>query len=614
MFKQVNDPIYKHTHVDATMVKKFTPLLESAFANELGAYTGSREAIGKEKVAFLANQYANRVRVSEVAGTNPLFEDAQIFGNLGQLKNLFESVSVPSNMIGMGNVTNSASPASVAGGMWNPSYAPGSGDIPSYVFGLQSHIALHCVGFDLLPTIPVDTPKVVINFVDTVYGGGSLDDANNQADYLNFLCNTFTRAWVKANGLVRGVSLVTFVANTAGFTGTAQPAMQCRFVVGSTVNASVTMEVLSTGTIDETNSTYTSLNVVSVKTITDALTGVGATGGAYIIDADEPVLLENKVTPKYASATRTNIIEASTNNNSRGGMTRGQHEKGPAHKLNVISLDKTLEMVGLEIEADTSNIQIKDMAAQGVNVIARLYNGVQNQLVQSLDEVIMDRLYALGVEHAKGAFASQGINHSLYIDAPANTNKSMASILNGAPFIDMLGNDASVAMGSVNNSLVSASYENQATHADRLYSRILLTSEFVGQQNRLGTPDFIVVGGEIASCLKKNSRYAVNPTQNTLTQSPELAYTGTIYDTINVYKNPRIDFNDPRILLGRRGNDTDPGCKFLAYDLASSRQAIVEQTMAEKIRVWSRFALAEVGFFPELNYYTSVVFNGFGWA
>jgi hypothetical protein len=612
MFKQTNDPIYKHTHVDPNMVKKFTPLFESTFKTELGAYTGARSAIGKEKIAFLASQYANRVRVSEVAGEKPLFEDAKIFGNLGQLKNLFESVSTPSNIIGMGNVANSGSP--MDGGMWNPNYQAGSGDIPSYVFGLQSHIALHCVGFDLLPTIPVDTPKVVINFIDTVYGGGSLDDANNQADYLEFASPTFTRAFIKDKDLVRGVSLVTLVTSTATKNGTAQPAIQCRFVVGSTVTASLTMEVLATGTFNETTNVFVATNDISVKSVTDTMTGIGATGGSYSIDGGVTVLVGAKVTPKYASATRTNIIEASTNNNSRSGMRRAQMEKGATHKLNVISLDKTLEMVGLEIDADTSNIQIKDMAAQGVNVIARLYNGVQNQLVQSLDEVIMDRLYALGVEHAKGAFASQDINHSLYIDAPANATKSMTSILNGAPFVDMLGNDVSVLMGNVTNSLVSASYENQATHADRLYSRILLISEFVGQQNRIGCPDFIVVGGEIASCLKKNSKYAVNPTQNTLLQSPELAYNGTLYDTINVYKNPRIDFNDPRILMGRRGNDTDPGCKFLAYDLASSRQAIVEGTMAEKIRVWSRFALAEVGFFPELNYYTAVAYNGFKWA
>lgn len=611
MFKDQKDPIYKHTHLlDVQAVNKLKPLFESAFKKELEGYTGTRKEIGTEKLNFLAYQYANRCRVSEIAGEKPLFEDAQIFGNLGQLKNLFESVESP--VIGMGNVTNAGNPNG-SDGLWNPNYAPGSGDIPSYVFGLQSHIALHCIGFDLVPTIPVDTPKVTINFVDTVYGGGSLDDAENSADYLEFASELFTRAWIRSEGLIRGTTLVTFLNNTAGANGTAQPAIQCRFVVGSTVSASMILEVIATGTVNETTNVFTATNKISVKSVMTTLTGTGTTGGKIMIDAETPVLIGKKVIAKYASATRTSIVEASTNNNSRKGMLRGQQEKGVTHKLNVISLDKTLEMVGLEIDADTSNIQIKDMAAQGVNVIARLYNGVQNQLVQGLDEIILDRLYALGVEHAKGAYLSQDINHSLYIDAPANADMALVDILDGAPFVDMLGNDVSVLMGNVKNSIQSAGYENQDTHAGRLYSRILKVAEFVGQQNRIATPDFIVLGGELASVLKKNAKYVVNPQQNTLTQSPELSYSGSVYGTINVYKNPRIPFNDPRVLLGRRGNDTDPGCKFLAYDLASSRQAIVAGTMAEKIRVWSRFALAEVGFFPELNYFTFVAYNGYDW-
>jgi hypothetical protein len=319
-----------------------------------------------------------------------------------------------------------------------------------------------------------------------------------------------------------------------------------------------------------------------------------------------------KIGVDYASATRTNIAEAASNNNSLGGMTRAQHEKGPKHKLNVIVMDKQLEMLGLEIDADTSNIQIKDMAAIGINVISHLYTGVQNQLVQSLDEVILRHLYRMGVTHAVNVYESQGVNYSLYIDSPANTTLAMNTI--DVEFEDMLGNDVRAKMGSLSNVLVSSSYENQMTHADRLYARILLILEFVAQQNRIGAPDAIVLGGVLASALKKNSTFTVCPVATTLSSKPELHYSGTIFETVNVYKNPKIDFHDPRILFIRRGDDTDPGSKFLAYDLAASRQVIAEGTMAEKIRVWSRFAIADIGFYPELNYYTGVFINKYQWA
>jgi hypothetical protein len=275
-------------------------------------------------------------------------------------------------------------------------------------------------------------------------------------------------------------------------------------------------------------------------------------------------------------------------------------------------MDKQLEMVGLEIEADTSNIQIKDMAAMGVNVISHLYTGVQNQLVQSLDEVILTHLYKMGVTHAVNAYQSQGTNYSLYIDAPANATIAMNTV--DVTFDDVLGNDVRASMGSITNSLVSAAYENQMTHGERLYARILLILEFVAQQNRIAPPDFVVLSGTLASCLKKQSTFSACPVTTSFSANPELHYAGTIFETVNVYKNPKIQFDDPRILFGRRGNDTDPGSKFLAYDLAASRQMVAEQNMAEKIRVWSRFQIADIGFYPELNYYCGVFINNYGWA
>ncbi len=602
--QEKNQPIYKHTHLDDASVNRLRPLMESSFGQEFGAFGNARKDIKEERAKFVAEQYANRVRIAGHMGVNPLNEDAAIFGNIPQIKQLFESAALPGNVIGMGNVANPASASSYNGGIWNPAYQTGTGDIPSYVFGLQSHIAMHCIGFDLMPTIAVDTPKFVINYVDTVYGGGPLDDSENQPSYIELSSATFTAAFVKANALKRGVTELVI----RGEAGDAKPAMKVRFMLASTVKAALTVEVLSTGTV-ATDHTYTATNAYSVKDVVSSVE-------AHIADAKviigATVLTLALLKAGYASATRTNITEAATNNNSRKGMSRAQHEKGPKHKLNIISFDKQLEAEGLEIEADTSNIQIKDLAAQGINVIAKLYNGVQNQLVQSLDEIILDHLYALGVEHAVNTVRSQGINHSLYIGVPANAHLATSAI--DVEFLDMQGTDVRTDMGNIINSLPSSGYENQMTHADRLYSRILLVSEFIAQQNRIGAPDFMVLGGALAACLKKNSKFAVNPTTNTLSQTPELHYTGTVYETINVYKNPRIDFNDPRILLGRRGNDTDPGAKFLAYDLAASRQTIAEGTMAEKIRVWSRFKIADVGFYPETNYYTLLAVNDFNWS
>ena len=587
--------------------------MESAFRDVLKEYTGSREGLGKEKLEFAAKQFANRARVAGMMGQTPLNEDSKIFAHLGVDNKLFESVSMPGNIVGLGDVTNPDSSWQHTGGIWNSGYKSGTGDIPSYLFGLQSHLAYHCIGFDLIPAISVDTPKVTLQYVDDVYGGGVFDDAENLPSYIEISNNALTATWANTMELQRITSELIFRAED----GADKPAMQVRFIMRNTAKASVIVEVMSTGTV-AADHTYTAGTTLSVKQVLDAINAsaspkvvadVGGTATATTLTAAVTKI-------DYASATRTPIHEASTNDNSMGGMNRAQHRKGPKHKLNVISMDKQVEVKGIEIEADTDNIQIKDMAAMGINVIARLYNGVQNQLVQTLDYYILDHLYALGVQHAVNVVRSQGVNYSLYIDTPANTNLAFNSINFGNDFVwkDMLGADVSTDMGNIANSMVSTTYENQMTHADRLYARLLLVSEFIAYQNRIGGPDFVVLPGALASCLKKNSTFQTCPTVNTLVMKPELHYSGTIFETLNVYNNPKIDFNSPVILLGRRGDQTDPGAKLIAYDLAASRQTIAEQTMAEKIRVWSRFVIADIGFYPELNYYTMVAINKFGWA
>lgn len=599
-------PIYQHKFPEVErMGKQIAPLMESAFSVEFARYN-DRPELKAERLKFASEQFANRCRVAKAMNTTPLNEDARIFSELGDgsLKNLFESFAMPGNVIGMGEVVNADASNQHQGGIWNPAYKAGSGDIPSYVFGLQSHIALHCIGFDLMPTIAVDTPKVMINFVDTVYGGGTFDDAENLPSFIEVGAPLFTRQWLKQLGMKRATSKVVIADKDNN-------AVEMLFIVASTIKTAITVEVLSTGKMNA--GTYTKDNSLTVKEVAD---GINAEAGAKVYMSVDGTTYDAgtdlpSVTLNYASATRTNIAEAASNNNSFGGMTRAQQEKGPKHKLNVISFDKQLEMVGLEIEADTSNIQIKDMAAQGINVIAHLYTGVQNQLVQSLDEVILDHLYCMGVEHAVNAYQSQGENWNLYIAAPSKTEKVFTDI--DVDFRDMLKADVRSKMGAITNSIQSSGYENMNTHADRLYARILVAAEFVGQDNRIAPPDFLVAGGRLLACLKKNAQFSTCPHPTTLSNNPELNYTGTIFETISVYKNPRIDFSDPRILLGRRGNDTDPGSKFLAYDLAASRQIIAEGTMAEKIRVWSRFAIADVGFYPELNYLTFVAINEYGW-
>ena len=65
-----------------------------------------------------------------------------------------------------------------------------------------------------------------------------------------------------------------------------------------------------------------------------------------------------------------------------------------------------------------------------------------------------------------------------------------------------------------------------------------------------------------------------------------------------------MNFNDTRVLVGRKGADDEPGLKFMPYMMAESLQTIAEGTMSPKIAVKSRFALVEAGQLPQTQYYT----------
>lgn len=622
------DRIYKHDFLDQATADRFKPLMESAFAESLKAYD-NRPAIKNERIRFMAEQYANRCRVSKARGVSPLNEDAAIFGAYDpSLTKLFEDVSAPGNIINMGNVRNPMNATDVPNGMWNPGYKPGTGDIPSYVFGLQNQLAVHCVGFDLLPVIAVDTPKPVIIYVDTVYGGGVFDDNENLPSFIEITNDLFTRSWI--NDSTTHPELVRHTTEVILYSKTTKKAVKVLFYLGSTIKPAMTVEVVATGTVTtepDPSATpavagvYTWDNSVSVKDVIDKINdehGYVVIEGADAATTYKSSELTTQFYINYASATRTNITEAATNNRSLEGMNRETQEKGPKHKLNVIAIDKQEDIVGFEIEADTTNIQIKDMAAMGISVISYLYNGVQNQLIQSMDDVICNYLYALGVEHAVNAYLSQGIDYNLYIGDPSDPSDP-TTYLNIAdlhiPFKDMNGVDRSNVFNAIPSVLQTTAYENQMTHNERLYRRILLISEFIKQDCRIAPADSMVVSGELAAAIKGHSTFIISPTANTINDTNDsMSYYGTIYGSIHIYKNNKIPFNDPRILLLRRGDDTDPGAKLLAYDLASSRQIVAERTMAEKIRVWSRFKVVSIGFYPELNYFTFVAVNKYKFA
>jgi len=74
-----------------------------------------------------------------------------------------------------------------------------------------------------------------------------------------------------------------------------------------------------------------------------------------------------------------------------------------------------------------------------------------------------------------------------------------------------------------------------------------------------------------------------------------------------------MKYNDNRIVLGRKNNPDQPGIIFVPYLMAQSINIISEATFAPRILLRSRYAVTEVGFFPQKQFMTIQVTDTAGY-
>jgi hypothetical protein len=100
--------------------------------------------------------------------------------------------------------------------------------------------------------------------------------------------------------------------------------------------------------------------------------------------------------------------------------------------------------------------------------------------------------------------------------------------------------------------------------------------------------------------------YTVNPLKSKMNSQGQLYPVGTIGD-IQIYVDPYQRYNDNRIVLGRKNNPDQPGLIFVPYLMAQSISIISEATFAPRMLLRSRYAITDVGFFPEKQFMTMYV-------
>ena len=491
--------------------------------------------------------------------------------------------ATPLNTLGMGNPMM-PNVAQNAADFHNPAYVKGSGDVPMSTLTMSLEVAAMTIGLELVPVVPMNGPWAMLSYMDTPYAGGKLGrvnetamDGKGDADANKPIYIKFYVAGVDKTKVAKGDDVV-----VGKFNG--------KFIGFSRIDNSV---------------------IAKVVDCTDKETSIADAFAA----ATEVKVGSNTITVA-AGSVRADLVSGAADHvqgfanffdGSDDPMTRAQNETGVGNTIGARMFTKLVQAGSYEVTGTVTRQQLQDMPLYGVDVIGKVLEAMQNEISQSINNRILDRLFKLGVTNAKVQKEYQNLDLNLYFGATLK-EKSLAQFPAAAKFVGIDGVNYAKADWMVKNATQNTAAENSYTHQRRISSRILAAANAIAQISRWGRGNFVVTNAQILSALQDCAGFVVAPMTNNLVQdgSKSLYFAGSVAG-LNVYVDPYMAWDDTRVLVGRKGDANSPGVVFCPYILADTVQITAEGTMAPKLLVNSRYALVDFGFHPEQNYLTFMV-------
>lgn len=545
------------------------------------------------KCAWIA-EYASVHEIHEAAlglgggNVNPTPAPAQGVGSL---------YATPLNTLGMGNVAAPGDPVMGGSGAFFKQ-AVGSGDIPVSTLPMALNVALLTIGLELVPVIPAKGPWALLTYMDFPYAGGKLggkneivgldgrgEGAENKPLYFKVLASATEIADARAK-LKEGDAL--------------------KFAIdGAEVDAIFKgLGRMDGGIICQVKSCKKSGGNISLK---EAFTGAaatvtGGTGGTVNLAAP---------TVDFAQ-THVDFVDGFANffNGEKRPMDRAENETGTGNVIGLRLFSKWIKMGSYEVTATVTRQQLQDLPLYGVDAVSKVMEACQNEITQSINARILEHVFALGVTNAVKQRVRQGVDLNLYMGTAASKPLAAFGL---KEFKDVYGDDQFARFAEVKNAEVNSSAENTYSRQRRISSRVLAAANLVQVTGRRGRANWIVTNAQVATALQDCAGYVVAPMVNNLLQdgSRDLYQAGTLAG-IKVYVDPYMEWDDCRICIGRKGNGNEPGVIFMPYILADTVSITAEGTMAPKMLVNSRYAIADAGFYPEAQYFTFGVYSDFG--
>ena len=527
------------------------------------------------------NSFAGTTGVVPAQGVNPLY-------------------ATPLNTMGMGNITVPSQLPTQNMGMMSADFraqTPGSGDMPISTLPMALNIALLTIGLELVPVIPTKGPFTVLTYMDFPYAGGKMNVTGNLTSFDGKGAGKENKPiYIKVLGKLNSLATVAAKVKALG------------------ANADVTVK-------NDQNVTF----VGKFK-------GIGRNDGGILLETvsclkgGEPASITevfngtvtvNDTVLEGAKAdfvqTSADFIDGFANfvDGGRHPMTRAENETGTGNVIGLRLFSKWIQVGSYEVTGTVTRQQLQDLPLYGVDAVGKVMEAMQNEITQTINQRILERVFALGVTNAVQQKMFQGVDLNLYLGKSA-ASKPLANF-GIREFIDIEGNDQMNVFNAVPNMETLTSAENTSTRQRRISSRILAAANLIQTVGRRGRATWVVTNAQVATALQDVSQYVVAPMANNMAQdgSQNLFLAGTLAG-LKVYVDPYMDWQDCRVCVGRKGDGNSPGVVFMPYILADTVSITAEGTMAPKMLVNSRYAIAEAGFYPELQYITFAINNEFG--
>ena len=515
------------------------------------------------------------------------------------------------NTMGIGNAVPASFAGQTAADQSNIK-AFGSGDKWPSLLPMALQVAARTVGFDLVNTIPFQGPTGVLPFLDYVYAGSKEPygatpayngatanpaigvNAKEPAYELYDAPHAF-RCKLVADDKKAAIKKIVDACDASTFiTIGTDPKMKVQYIGLSRLSAEPMFKVMPGQTGIALGKVFGAENSATIEGI------AGVTlKGARLISALEDQIQGFTGAGKYDSDRWTGTFQDP--NHLYEPMDRATGEMQYPRQMNLKVFTKFVSVGTQSVAVAVTQEQVQDLQKQwGIDVLKLVENAAINELSQSINKHILSRLFALGWKNHVQAYEAEGINLNIDLTKDSAIDVTFASY-------DDRG-EIQMSMPVAKPTIYgTGAFENTDTMYKKIGINMLAAGNVIMQRGRRGAANFVVTNWKIATMLQSNAQYAFSPIANTFNQNNGSLYPVGTVAGLTVYVDPLMHTQDTRVLVGRKGDKDEPQVVFCPYIMAESVRLITEGTASPKVLIKSRYALVDLGWYPQLNYLTFYV-------